>query len=240
MSHLSYNGDTFRANILIPDTVRKESDSDYGGGIGVLNNETGEFTYRQRPFVFRAICFNGNIWDRADGFEFNRRHIGTIDWAEFRKVMIMNLQEQIPLVQKNIEKVLALKGIPITQQEIEGTIVYLGKRQTMTDKQVRGWYDCFKVELQDAYDKVEGSFALKEQSTIDRAANNLNDVISPFGIVQGLTRSAREGSLEAQEMMEAYSARLIDENWDKVLSAVRATTDQEKVEKVLRPQEAKK
>jgi len=219
-SHLHYDGDTFRANILIPDTLRKEDDSDYGGGISVINNETGRFAYRQRPFVFRAICCNGNVWGRKDGFEFNRRHLGTIDWKEFRKSVILNLQKQIPLVQENINKILALKGIPVTEQDIQQAIVYVGRREQLTKGVQIGWYQGFQTEL--------------------KAAKSAKDILSAFGLVQGLTRTAQEQPGETQELLETLSARLTDGNWDRTFVAARNAVEADVAKKVLVPEVAKK
>ncbi len=213
VSHLHYDGDTLRANVLIPDLLRTEDDSDYGGGISLLNNETGRFPYCSRPFLFRAICMNGNIWDRANGVEFNRRHLGTIDWAEFRKEVVLNIQRQIPLVQANIEKVLSLKGLPVTEQEIQQAIVYVGRKERLTLGQTRSWYMGFKAELE--------------------TAKTAAQILSAFGLVQGLTRGAQECEFEAREMMETLSARLIDGNWDRMFTAARNDVSVEDAQEAL-------
>lgn len=205
VSHLDYDGDTLRANILVPDSLRQENDSDYGGGISVLNNETGRFPLTSRPFVFRAICMNGNIWDRKDGVEFNRRHIGTVTWAELRKLLVMNIQNQIPLVQKNIEKVLNLKGLPVSEQEIQQAIVYVGRRERLTQKVQRSWWEGYETE----------------------------PFQSAFGLIQGLTRGAQTQEFETRELMETLSARLIDGNFDKTLSAARNAISADEAKEVL-------
>lgn len=209
ISHLNYDGDTFRANILVPDALRAESDSDYGGGISTLNNETGRFPYRSRPFVFRSICFNGNIWDREDGVEFSRRHLGKLDWNEFRKNAVLNIQRQIPLAVQHIDEVLALKKVPVSQVEIEQAIIYLGRREKLTQELARDWYEGFKVEL--------------------AAAKSSKDILSAFGVVQGLTRTAqKDRTLEVQELLETLSAKLISKtNWDRTLSVARVEVSPE-------------
>lgn len=213
VSHLGYDGDTFRANILIPETIRTEQDSDYGGGISVLNNETGKFQYRQRPFVYRHICRNGCVWDRADGTEFRKLHFGkSFDWAEFRQAIVLNLQTQIPLVQQHVDRMLSLKGLPVTQQEIEAAIVYVGQREGMTKKSIRAWNEGFRVELAEA--------------------KTAKAILNAFGVVQGLTRAAQSVGLEMQETMETLSARLVEGNWDKLFTAAR-TLERAEVEAVL-------
>lgn len=215
ISHLYYDGDTFRANVLIPDTLRTENDSDYGGGVSVLNNETGRFKYVSRPFVFRAICFNGNIWDEVKGQTYSRRHIGNIDWADFRRNLALNIQSQIPMAQAKIERVLALKGMPVTEQVIQQAIVYLGRREGMNEGTQQKWLEGFRTEL--------------------RAAKSAKDILSAFGLVQGLTRAAQDEDVkfEAREMMETLSARLIDANMDKTLTAAVNAVTVEEAQEVL-------
>lgn len=205
VSHLHYDGDTLRANILVPDSLRQEDDSDYGGGISVLNNETGRFPLTTRPFVFRSICYNGNIWDRHDGVEFNRRHVGTINWRELRKLIVLNIQKQLPLAQANIEKVLALKGIPVTEQEIQQAIIYVGRRERLTQEGQRAWFKGYQAEPK----------------------------ASAFGLVQGLTRAAQTFDSETQELMESLSGRLIDGKWDRTLSAARNAVTVQEAQEVL-------
>ncbi len=67
LSHWRGDADTLWGNVLIPDTIRQESDSDYGGMVSIGNSEIRERRITSRPSVFRAICFNGCIWDREAG-----------------------------------------------------------------------------------------------------------------------------------------------------------------------------
>jgi len=216
-SHLKYDGDTLRMNILVPDTIRQEDDSDYGGGISVLNNETGRFAYRQRPYVFRHICFNGCVYDQFNGKELNRKHLGTIDWKEFRKAVIMNFHRQIPIAQERIEKVLSLKGMPVSEQDIQQAIVYIGQREKFPVQAMQDWYSGFKVEL--------------------ATAKTPKNVLSTFGLVQGLTRSAQvQESIDGQEMMEVLSAKLVESKWDKVLTAARSSVESDDAKAILIPE----
>lgn len=67
LSHWRGNADEIFGNILIPDTIREESDSDYGGMISVTNSEIGTARISELPGLFRSICMNGNIWDYVCG-----------------------------------------------------------------------------------------------------------------------------------------------------------------------------
>lgn len=213
VSHQFYNGDTFRANILIPESIRTESDSDYGGGISVLNNETGQLTFRSRPFVFRHVCWNGNIWDKAEGIELTRKHIGNINWKEFRRNLVLNLNEQIPLVQERIDKVLSLKGLPVTEQDIEKAIIYVGQKEKLTQEVMRDW----NVGVQQ-----------------ERTQSGKELINTAFGIVQGLTRSAQRQDIEVQDLMETLSGRLVESKWDRLLSSAKVAITDEQVETMFR------
>lgn len=211
LSHMRYSGDTFRSNILIPDVCREENDSDYGGGISVLNNETGGGAYRQRPFVFRHICCNGNVWDRKDGFRYAKVHKGEIVWNTLKASIVDNLNRQIPIVNDLITKVLSLKTVTLTESEIKKAVVFITDRELLSRKVAQSWYEGFKVE---ANTSMTGS------------------MFSAFGVVQGLTRAAQDQTLELQELMESLSGRLISSNWDN-LAASAQTVDDKRVDKVL-------
>lgn len=212
VSHLGFNGDTFRANILIPDVMRSESDSDYGGGISALNNETGLFAFRQRPFVFRHICCNGNVWDRADGVQYSRIHKGAIDWKKFKHAMIENVQRQIPLVDSMISKVLSLKSVGLTEDEIKKSVVFLSTREMLSLPATQSWYKGFEAE--------------------QGASKDGEMLLSAFGVIQGLTRAAQDQPLQVQELMEVLSGKLIQGNWEKIVAGAR-TVEDKRVEKVL-------
>lgn len=97
LSHWRGNGDNIYGNLLIPDTIREEQDSDFAALISLSNGETGERRLGNMPSLFRAICFNGNIWGRTNGEAINQVHKGKIDLVVLRKKIMENITEQIPL-----------------------------------------------------------------------------------------------------------------------------------------------
>jgi len=89
-SHIFNDGDDIYGNVLLPDYMKSEPDSDYGVGIAFRNSEIRNSTFKISPFLFRAICLNGMIWGRQDAkgeINVNQRHMGKIDLNE--------LQEQV-------------------------------------------------------------------------------------------------------------------------------------------------
>lgn len=116
VSHWKGNADTIYGNVLIPDTIRTESDSDYGGMLSIGNCEIGLRRIFQYPSVFRAICMNGCIWDQKKGSVFTKIHRGEIDLAELRLSILDNVNKQIPLLQSGVDRFLALRSRSIAAE----------------------------------------------------------------------------------------------------------------------------
>lgn len=116
LSHWKGDADTIYGNILIPDTCRAESDSDYGGMISVGNCEIGIRRLSQLPSIFRAICMNGCIWDQEKGQKIDKVHRGEIDLNDLRKNIALNIHDQIPLIQAGIDRFLALRNKAIEKE----------------------------------------------------------------------------------------------------------------------------
>ena len=118
LSHWRGDSDTIFGNVLIPDTIREEDDSDYGGMVSISNCEIGKRNVKSLPSIFRAICMNGCIWDQTEGYEIKVRHIGEIDLAELSLKLRQNIEAQIPLIPQGIERLLGIRamgtdGIPV-------------------------------------------------------------------------------------------------------------------------------
>ncbi len=102
LSHFNFSdADNFYGNILIPDNIRSEDDSDYGGMLNCGNSEIGRSMVWQTPSIFRAICMNGCVWGEKRGIELRRRHRG-IDLVKFREDIRLNIERQIPLLTTKI------------------------------------------------------------------------------------------------------------------------------------------
>lgn len=98
LSHFKFSdADTIYGNVLIPDNIREEPDSDYGGMLAISNSEIGTRTLNQRPSIFRAICMNGCIWGETKGDMISQRHIH-INAKDLLKKISNNIQTQIPLL----------------------------------------------------------------------------------------------------------------------------------------------
>lgn len=105
LSHWRGDADTVFGNVLIPDTIRTESDSDYGGMLSVSNCEIGRRVVSQLPSIFRAICMNGCIWGQTKGIEMRQRHIH-IKMEQLEEMVRENIHKQIPLVTTAAQKLI--------------------------------------------------------------------------------------------------------------------------------------
>lgn len=166
LSHWRGNADTIWGNILIPDTIRQEKDSDYGGMLSVSNSEVGERRVFTMPSVFRAICMNGCIWDQEKGDGIDRRHLGEIDLVEFRLAIKENLERQIPLLNKGIERILGIRAFGCGDVHVTKCIAEVCQSNKLTKSQSRGVLEGF----------------LEERKVLGKEADTL------FGIVGGITR----------------------------------------------------
>jgi Domain of unknown function (DUF932) len=114
LSHFTFSdADNFYGNIIIPDTIRSESDSDYGGMLACGNSAIGRRSASILASIFRAICMNGCVWGEKKGIELRRRHRG-IDMVEFREAMRVNIETQIPLTTTKIPELLSTRQMKMT------------------------------------------------------------------------------------------------------------------------------
>jgi len=164
VSHWEGDADSIFGNILIPDTIRAESDSDFGGMLSVGNSEIGTRRISSLPSVFRAICMNGCIWDEKTGKGINKVHRGKVDFDALEELIIENLQAQIPLLSDGIDLVLGLRAFgcgdtPLTNLLAQTAIDYsLSKSQVLAVRD--GWNKEFRLlghtEARTAYGLLNG------------------------------------------------------------------------------------
>lgn len=136
LSHWRGDADTIYGNVLIPDTIREEDDSDYGGMISLGNCEIGTRRISQKPSVFRAICMNGNIWDQTFGSVFSQVHRGKIDLFDLKKKIITNVNKQIPLMHDGIDMLLATMEFTVDDTKIVNAFAEIAKSNNFNKKEV--------------------------------------------------------------------------------------------------------
>ncbi len=166
LSHWRGDADNIFGNVLIPDSIREEDDSDYGGMLSIGNSEIGMRRISSCPSVFRAICMNGCIWDQEKGKDIKQVHRGELDLLFLGQQIKANLTNQIPLMNRGIDLLLKLKdfrsdGVPMSH--IVGQVCSDNK---ITKKQSFGVLKAFLVE----------------KGEVDSIAK------SAFGVVNAITR----------------------------------------------------
>ncbi len=113
-THWRGDADTLYGNLLIPDTMRPESDSDYGGMISVSNCEIGKRRLSLTPSIFRSLCTNGMIFGQTAGERLSQVHRGSVDLGKLRTRMDENIQDTLPMISAGIDSFLAMQNMPLT------------------------------------------------------------------------------------------------------------------------------
>lgn len=145
-SHAHYDGRNMSLNILVPDAAKRlyvEGDSEYGTGIAVTNSETGLNVFRVLPFLFRAICLNGCIWNRRDSeVKLNKKHLGAIDWdilrTDIKRVVTIGVSEGAAL----LDQFNHARGVKV--EHPDRVISHLGRDNTLSVAETRAWWDAFQ------------------------------------------------------------------------------------------------
>lgn len=145
LSHWRGDSDTIYGNVLIPDTIREDKDSDYGGMLSLSNCEIGLRRLSTTPSVFRAICMNGCIWDQQRGSAYEKVHRGKINYQELFEQLKTNLVKQIPLLPQGIDKLLMTRLLTWDKTVSEINIFAAAAQEfKLTQKQAMTNLLCFK------------------------------------------------------------------------------------------------
>lgn len=205
----SDSGDSVYFNVLIPDSMRAETDSEYGGMLACGNGETGSRKLSTCPSVFRAICMNGCIWDETRGTGvIERVHRGTIDLNALAARIRDNLNRQIPLLGNGIDAMLRTRAIVASVDAIPaiGSVLRSLRIPGIT---------------RDTADAVFEAFQEQRTETAH---------VSAFDVLQGLTKSAQSFSAGLQETVEraAGSAMLWNvDRWNNVFESAKTLSSVE-------------
>lgn len=209
LSHWKGDSDTIFGNVLIPDTCRSESDSDYGGMVSIGNCEIGKRRITQRPSVFRAICMNGCIWDQKWGANINKVHRGEIELVELRKTIVLNIHEQIPLMGEAVTRFLSTKDKVIGKVPLKNIFALLSQECKFA-KEV-----CQEV--------------VSQYSTYEQDNKNL------FGVLNGITRAGQKFSPETWVEMDTLAGDMMGystNQWGAFLNRAE-NMDKKAIEKAL-------
>jgi hypothetical protein len=198
-SHIFNDGDDIFGNVLLPDYMKSEPDSDYGVGIAFRNSEIRNSTFKISPFLFRAICLNGMIWGRQDSeIKVNQRHMGKIDLDDLQAQV--TLAVKVALTQGNDLITLMSLSKQVKVENPLATIALLARDQKMTIEQGKLWHKGYLDSLHEANGHVHENTA--------------------FGIVNGLTRASQDYKGSMREQMETQASFILAPSIDSDLQAI--------------------
>jgi len=198
-SHIFNDGDDIFGNILLPDYMKSEPDSDYGVGIAFKNSEIRNSTFKISPFLFRAICLNGMIWGRQNSdIKINQKHLGTIDLADLQEQVKIAIK--VALTQGNDMLTLMNYAKQVKVENPLATIALIARDEKMTIEQGKLWHKGYLDSLHERHGDVHEK--------------------SAFGIINGLTRSAQDYNGSTREQMETTASKILAPAIDSSLQEI--------------------
>jgi hypothetical protein len=198
-SHLFNDGDDIYGNILLPDHMKSEPDSDYGVGIAFKNSEIRNSTFKISPFLFRAICLNGMIWGRMNSeISVNQKHMGKIDLGDLQLQVTQAIK--VALTQGNDMLTLLGYAKQVKVTNPVAVIAQLARDEKMTIEQGKLWHKGYLDSLHERHGDVHEK--------------------SAFGIINGLTRSAQDYTGASREEMETLASKILAPSIDSSLQEI--------------------
>lgn len=207
LSHWKGDADSIYGNVLIEDSIRQDSDGDYGAMISIGNSEIGIRGIDQLPSVFRAICMNGCIWDQLAGVKFHKIHRG-IELSELEIAILENVNAQVPLLDDIVQKFLDTRELKLSAR-VKQVFALIADENSFTGKQI---------------ESVASNFLNHE-----KADKNL------FGIINAITRAGQEFDTDTWlgfDKLAGKMAGMSKANWERFNKRASALTD-EQVSKAL-------
>jgi len=206
LSHWRGDADTIWGNVLIPDTIREEDDSDYGGMVSISNCEIGKRNVKSLPSLFRAICMNGCIWSQTKGQEIKVRHVGEIDLDQLSLQLHDNIEAQIPLIPQGIERLLGIRAMGTDGIPMRNVIAAVAATNREVDK--RG-----ATAILEAWVTEESKIAPVERSLFD--------------VVNSVTRAGQYFDNQTWVKFDELGGRLINSTEKQWESLKRRAEDME-------------
>lgn len=189
--HWRGNADTLYGNLLIPDSIRKENDSDYGGMISVSNCEIGKRRLSLLPSIFRGICTNGCIFglQRLEN-KISQVHRGDVNMVKLAESIHDGVDTLVPMVASGIDNFIKMQDLKL---EVPPSEIIA---QIAQDYKLSPGKNGQAVNVVQHYAKDENAF------------RNL------FGIVNAITRAAQEYDPSEHVRLDEIAGSLMEHNAD--------------------------
>lgn len=202
ISHWQGDEDSAIGNLLIPNTIRSEADSDYSAMLSFSNYENLASPFVQSPALFRSICTNG-LWALDHGAQLNRSSFGkgTILLQEIAAMIENNLLEQIPLTASYLERFMATRRFS-TNISMKAVVAQLSLDEKLTKSQSSAILRALAIERQETPDFGE----------------------TLFGLINGITRAAQTLTPLQWQRFDKMAGRFVSKPklWESLVS--RAST----------------
>lgn len=208
ISHRGGDEFTFYGNCLIPDTMRRESDSDYGGMVSITNCGLGKVPLALRPSLYRAICQNGCIWGQSFGRAIQRGQ--RTDLVELQRNIKESLTRQLGLIETAIGDLLETRSLTTDvpmKPVFAATAQQLKLNKELATSILEAWHE--------------------EKRETPELANSL------FGVINSITRAGQQHDEKTWVRFDEIGGRLMRfrrPDWDSLISRARALSF-DKVEK---------
>ena len=207
LSHRRGDAYTLRANVLIPDTIREEADSEYGALVSFSNCEILKCGFSLRPSLFRAICMNGCIWGETKGqrFRVNRRE--TPDLGTLEKAIKQHIEAQIPLSISALDRLLATRSFS-TSVSIKPVLAQVAQEYRLNKKLALSVLEAWYVE--------------------SRLTPDLGHTL--FGVVNAVTRAGQaldDRTWVKCDELGGRLAQLSRDEWDSLITLASKLTAKE-------------
>jgi hypothetical protein len=181
-SHTYTDLDKMHGNILFPDNMKHYPDSDYGVGLAFSDSEIGTNTAKAVPFLFRSICLNGCIWGRQDAeLKLNKRHLGEMNREELADRLLYVCTVALNEGNALMTQMEYSRDAIVPNSKITSVITYLTQQHKLTVNESRAWFAAYNVEPWE----------------------------NGFGIINGLTRAAREYDGDARWNLESTAGSIL-------------------------------
>ena len=200
----SFNGDLLRGSILIPDIVRVEKDSEYGGGVFFFSGEVGNRRCGAVPFLFRSISQSTVLVGKPWGVT----HSTGGDPASLAQKLHDYIHRAVPLVTTSLDRMLAAREIVFSDDDAfaaERLLISLRTRYSQLSRQdLRLWRFGISSEI-NLIPGIDLS-VLTLQNGLTRMSQSMDDVVR-------------------QIQLDTIAGNMLDLDWDKIVDRARTITD---------------